>query len=143
TRGAGKSLIEKLTLKIQKKCDPVFNPLLMHTIDDITGKGSPGVPQPLNTQRLDLWCANFGGDGSIDTVPEWINCLVKPERCEVEQAIAEQSPRASEWLSAIKPIMNAIAPPGTDLTKTSDAVAGVTAVDSAIDSDSDNIPDLT
>ena len=143
TRGLGKSLIEQLTAKIQKKCDPTFNPLLMHTIDDITGKNTPTVPKPINTKQLDTYCQNFGGDGSIDSVPEWINCIVAAHQCEAEQAIAEQYPRAAEWLTAVKPIMQLIPPPAKDLTRTSDAVAGVASVNLAIDSDADNKPDIS
>jgi hypothetical protein len=49
----------------------------------------------------------------------------------------------SEWLTTIKPIMNTILPPSTDLSKTSDAVAGLTTVDNKIDSDGDNKPDVS
>jgi hypothetical protein len=80
SRGLGRSLVEQLTKKIRQKCDKVFNPLLNFTDNDITGKNIPTVPVPINTQQLDLYCANFGGDGSIDgvhapsetTVQEWI-----------------------------------------------------------------------
>jgi hypothetical protein len=143
TRAAGKSLVEKLTANVRKKCDPTFNPLLTHTVDDVTGKGSPTVPQSIQTQRLDLWCQEFGLLGPIGTVQDWIQCIAAAHKCEAEQAIAEQYPRASEWLSAVKPVMLGIAPPASDPNKTSDAVAGLTAIDSAIDSDNDNVPDIT
>ncbi len=151
SRNAGKSLKEKLTQKIRNKCDKIFNPLLAHIDDDITGKGSPTVPVPINTQQLDLWCTNFGGDGSIDgthtppetTVQEWVDCIVAAHQCEVNQAIAEQFPRASEWLSAVKLVMPGIPSPLSDPNKTNDAIAGLTTVDSAIDSDNDGKPDIT
>jgi hypothetical protein len=151
SRGAGKSLKEKLTLKIRMKCDRVFNTSLLHTDDDITGKGSPTVPVPINTQQLDLWCTNFGGDGSIDgvhtpaetTVQEWIDCIVAAHQCEVEQAIAEQYPRAAAWLSAVKPLMVAVPTPSADPNKISDAVAGLTTVHDAIDKNDTGAPHIT
>jgi hypothetical protein len=151
SRNAGKSLKEKLAAKIQPKCDKIFNPNLAHTDDDITGKGSPTVPVPLNTKQLDSWCMNFGGDGSIDgvhtppetTVREWIDCIAGAHQCEVEQAIAEQYPRAAEWLTAVKPLMQAIPTPSADPTKIGDAVTGLTTVHDAIDQGDTGTPHIT
>jgi hypothetical protein len=145
-RNLGKSLVEKLTQNIRTKCDPTFV-ALAHTLADVTGKTTPPTPGPsvavpINTQRLDQWCTNFGGDGSIDSVQEWINCIVGAHQCEAWQAIAEQYPRASQWLSAIQPIMGLIPAPATDMTRTSDAVNGLIMVDTKIDSNNDGIPDI-
>ena len=32
--------------KIRTACDPSANPRLAHTLDDVTGKGSPSVENP-------------------------------------------------------------------------------------------------
>src|ERR1043166_4231851 len=121
TRGLGKSLKEKLSTKIRLKCDPTFNPgAVTHTTNDVTGHGPGNDPQQINTKNLDQWCQNFGGDGSIDSVQEWVDCITAAHECEVEQAIAEQYPRVSEWLTAVKPIMNGLPSPTNDMTKTSD-----------------------
>jgi len=141
TRVVPKSFKQVMTTKILNKCQPGL-PGVLHTIDDVTGHNSPPLPEQIKTEQLDQWCVNFGGDGSIDTVSEWIDCLIKSHECEARQAIAEQYPRVSEWLTLVQPIMAGLTPPTNDPTKITDAVNGLIAADTAIDSDSDNKPDL-
>jgi hypothetical protein len=151
SRGAGKSLEEKLRAKVDAKCVP-GNPNVTHNINDITGNagGSAGV-QPINTNNIQTWCKHFGGTGSIATVADWENCmevssvasLIGSFNCEAAAAIATQYPRAAEWLAALTtPLinMNAVVPPATDLNKTSDAVTGATNFLALIDPDGDLIP---
>lgn len=146
TRGLGKSLGEKLIANIFKKCDPAAGPNVTHTLNDITGKAPGLVPQQIETMNLDTWCEHFGGDGSIDTVAEWEDCMVGSFNCEAAAAIAAQFPRALEWLTTLTTPgtnMNLVVPPGTDPTKTSDAVAGATLFKGLIDPDGDGIPNPT
>ena len=140
-RMLGKSLKEKLTTKIKFNCDPGTNPDLTHTVADITGI-MPGVPQPISTKQVNTYCQRFGGDGSIDTVQEWIDCIVASHDCEARQAIAVQYPRAPEWLDEVQPFMAAILPPSGDPNKIIEAVGGLTAARTAIDANDDGFPDL-
>jgi hypothetical protein len=137
SRGLNKQLSDKLAAAITKKCAP-GQPGVSHTLADIIGSGA-GVPQPLNVKNLNVWCGAYGGDGSIDTLQEWIGCVTTAAECDVDSAIASQYPRAIEWLNLVKPSMQVLAPPLTDPNKVSDAVAGLAAVKAELDGpDNDN-----
>ena len=149
TRGLGKSLEEKLRAKVDPKCVPGANPNVTHNINDITGDPGGLALQPIDTNNIETWCKHFGGGGSIVTVTDWEDCMVgSPSmvgsfNCEAAAAIATQFPRAAEWLAALTtPLMNMnlVAPPATDLNKTSDAVAGANLFKGLIDPDGDLIP---
>jgi hypothetical protein len=141
TRGAGKSLVEKLEAKIEAKCAPGGSNT--HTLGDILGSGA-GVPQPLNAQNLNAWCAAFGGDGSLDTLQEWIDCVTAAQVCTARATLAAQYPRAIEWLALVKPEMQAVPPSPADPNNVSDAVAGLDATKAAIDGGPvDNIPNIS
>jgi len=144
SRGLNKQLSDKLAAAIVQKCDPSYQTPSglfpnTHTLADIIGPGA-GVSQPLDAQNLNVWCSAYGGDGSIDTLQEWIDCLTAAAECAVDSIIASQYPRALEWLNLVKPSMQALSPPAGDAVKISDAVAGLDAVKAAIDGpDNDNI----
>ncbi|MBI3784890.1 MAG: DUF1566 domain-containing protein [Deltaproteobacteria bacterium] len=129
TRSVGKSLREKLQAGIEKKCVP--GTTNTHTLADILGSGA-GVTQPLKVEDIGPWCAHFGGSGTIASVQQWISCVTAAAECSVDAAISTQYPRVLEWLNAVKPKMQALSPPATDLTKVDDAVAGLDAVHNAI-----------
>jgi hypothetical protein len=136
SRGAGKSLPEKLTAAIGAKCTP--GGTNTHTLADIIGTGA-GVAQPLDAENLNAWCAHYGGDGSIDSLQEWIDCIDAAAECDAASAVASQYPRAIEWLNLVKPSMQAVSPPAADPTKVTDAVAGLDAVKAELDGpDNDN-----
>jgi hypothetical protein len=73
SRGQGRQLSDKLAAAIVKNCAP-GQAGVTHTLADIIGSGA-GVLQPLNAENLNAWCSHYGGDGSIDTLQEWIDCL--------------------------------------------------------------------
>jgi hypothetical protein len=136
----GKSLPEKLTAGITAKCMPGGNNT--HTLGDVLGVGAT-VSQPLNAQDLNAWCSKYGGDGSIDTLQEWTDCVGVAAECDVDSAIAAQYPRVLDWLVLVKPSMQALTPPGTDPNKITDAVAGLDAVKAEIDGpNNDNVVSL-
>jgi hypothetical protein len=130
SRALGKSLAEKLAAKITLKCAPGGNNT--HTLQDILGTGA-GVLQPLDAENLGAYCAKFGGDGTIDTLQEWITCVTAAHTCAARAALALQYPRALDWLPLVQPVMSAMIPPSTDLMKITDAVAGLAADDTAIE----------
>jgi hypothetical protein len=129
SRNAGKSLGEKLAAAIDKKCASGT-----HTLADILGTGA-GVPVPAAVERLEAWCQNFGGSGSITTLQQWIDCVAASHACSAQQTIATEYPRAIEWLGDVRPFMNEVSPPSSDPTAASDAVAGLDAVMAAMDPD--------
>jgi hypothetical protein len=129
SRNAGKSLPEKLTARIEKKCVPGGNNT--HTLLDILGTGA-SVSEPLKAEDIGAWCAHFGGSGALTSVQDWISCVTNAAECSVDVAISTQYPRALEWLDAVKPKMLALTPPGKDPNKMTDAAAGLDAVRMAI-----------
>ena len=143
TRGLNKSLPEKLSTNIRKKCDPVLMPSLAHVANDVTGDGPGNDTQQMDSNRTTTLCGDFGVTPSSNHIQDWVKCIIASNQCQVNQAISEQYPRVSEWLTQVIPLMNAVPPPASDSTRTSDAVAGATAADTAIDANSDNIPDIT
>jgi hypothetical protein len=132
SRNAGKSLAEKLTASIDKKCAPgMLN--VTHTLADILGTGA-GVPESIEVENIEDWCANFGGSGPMTTVQQWVDCVAASHGCGARQTIATQYPRAVEWLGAVKPFMNALSPsPSSDTSQITDAVAGLDTVVAAMD----------
>jgi hypothetical protein len=112
SRGQGKQLSDQLAAAIVKKCDPSYQTPggslpHSHTLADIIGEGA-GVPQPLNAANLNTWCSHFGGDGAIDSLPEWIDCLAAAAECDVDSAIAAQYPRVLEWLARARTAVDAL-----------------------------------
>ena len=140
SRGLGKQLSDKLAAAITKKCAP-GQIGVTHTLADILGSGA-GVPQPLRAENLNAWCSHYGGDGSIDSVNEWITCLTAAAECDVDSAIAAQFPRVLEWLNLAQAALTAVAPPATDPTKVSDAIASLTAVKAELDPNHDDVVSL-
>ncbi|MBI3783740.1 MAG: hypothetical protein HY270_10075 [Deltaproteobacteria bacterium] len=137
---ADKSIEEKFRENVDKKCVPLFTPSQTHTFADIMGAGG-GTLEDIKTTNIDLWCKHFGGDGSIGSVTEWEDCMVASHNCEAAAAIAAQYPRASEWVASLLGLGNmpAVAPPGSDPSKTTDAVSGATSFLSVLDPDGDGI----
>jgi hypothetical protein len=103
-RSDGKSVGDNFSKRVALRCTP--GGANAHTLDDVLGTGSPGVAHPLNvSQQLDALCSHFGGDGSIDSVAEWIACMREANHCTVLSEIATQFPRAIEWLNELAAAM--------------------------------------
>jgi hypothetical protein len=141
TRALGLSLPERLTTAVERKCLPgMLN--VTHTLADILGSGA-SVAQPLNGEDLNTWCTHYGGDGTINTLDEWIDCVAASHTCSARAALVTQYPRALEWLALVRTSMLALTPPPTDPTRVSDAVAGLDAAAAAIDGpDADGVPNI-
>lgn len=119
SRGAGRSLPEKLAASINKACNPGGSNT--HTLNDILGP-SATVTQPINASNVGAWCAQFGGTGTITTLNGWISCIQQSQECAVDTAVSTQYPRALEWLGLVETKMLLLSPPSTDPDKISDAV---------------------
>jgi len=79
-----------------------------HTAADVLGT-SPLVGQPIDAKSLGALCAGFGGDGAIETVEEWLDCVVAAHWSAAATAVGTQYPRSLQWLSSLRPAMNASA----------------------------------
>jgi hypothetical protein len=130
-----KTLEAKMTAKITKACDPTSLDV-EHTLQDILGTGA-GVPQSIHAENLNASCAQFGGDGALNTFPEWIDCIVAANECAANTAVAVHYPRALQWFDQVRPAMLTLPPP------TADAVAALDAVNGQIEGNNDdNVPNL-
>lgn len=142
TRVNDQSIEEKFKRNVDKKCEPGFSASVTHALNDITAHAGGGVTEKIKSVNIDTWCKNFGGDGSIDSVPEWQDCLVASLNCQAAMAIGVEFPRAVEWLTTLTtPLlhMNAVGSPSGDPSRTSDAVAGASDFRDLIDPDGDGI----
>lgn len=143
-----KTLSEKLETKIGKACDPGLpDSKVEHTEADILGTGA--LAEQIEAGNLNSWCGNFGGDGSLGDLDEWVSCLTTAATCEARQALATQYPRMLEWLNAVKPaILGLDATCGATCGSCTDqavidACNGLVAVELAVDgSSNDNLPNL-
>jgi len=136
-----KTLSAKLATKIGKSCDPTVNPKLLHSEADILGTGA--LSEQIDAQNLDSFCELFGLSGPIDGLDKWVTCLTNAATCEARQSLATQYPRLLEWLTAVRPAIDALdsSSPTPDPAIV-DALAALDALQSAIDSNNDTVADI-
>jgi hypothetical protein len=139
SRGLGKSGVEKFRDKLGAKCDPAEND---HALGDLLGV-APAVDEPLEVANLDAWCTGFGGDGTVDDLDEWLDCLIGVHRCRTAQAMAARYPRILEWLDGVATDIGALPPPGGDASFVPDAVAAVDDFVTVLDANGDQALDPT
>ncbi|HYD47008.1 MAG TPA: DUF1566 domain-containing protein [Terriglobales bacterium] len=137
TADANKTVSAKAKTKMRKACDPAVASLA-HSVEQVLSLTPSGVAEGLQAANLDAYCSVFGGDGSLDTVEEWADCQIVASRCEANQQISVQYPRALEWLAAVRPHIVAL---GGD-AKYTDAVTALDEIDAALDGDHDNALDI-
>ena len=106
SRQLGSSAAEKMAAKITSACDPSANPKLAHTLDDVTGKGSPSVENPLNAKKIEAFCAQHTLKQTIDTVADWIRCQRGAAEAAAASKMAAKFPDAPNVMGKMK---NAIA----------------------------------
>lgn len=124
-----KELAAKMQAKIEKACDPATNPSLPHTAAEVLDVAA----MKIQARNLDAWCANFGGDGAIDSVQEWIGCQAQAAACQADQQISVEYPRALEWLAAIEAGIDALIDPMDPDAKLVDAKNAAIALRTSID----------
>lgn len=138
TQDPAKTLAAKMEAKILAACDPGVNPSLAHTVADVLGPGA-GVSTPLNVSNLGPWCTNFGGDGIIDDIPEWIACQRNASNCQSDQQISVEYPEVLSWLALIRTEIAALGP----APKYADGLLAIDAIDQNLDKDDNGSVDLT
>lgn len=93
----------RFAARLARWCQP-GQPDVGHSAADVLGT-SPSVAQPLDARLVGPLCAGFGGDGAIDTVQEWLDCVVAAHWSAAAIAIATEVPRAAGWLAELRPAM--------------------------------------
>jgi hypothetical protein len=121
SRGLGKSVPEKFQAAITKGCAGVQN------VADILGPDAT-VAQPLGADNIATWCANFGGNGALAGLSDWVSCIENAQGCGVDTQLSTLYPQALAWLGLVKSAMNNLTAPAGDPTQVGDALAGLDAV---------------
>ena len=124
-RSDGKSIAAKFDDKVIDACTPGGGNA--HTLADLLGSGVPGVAEPGNVAQLGIHCAAFGGDGSVDSLGEWVACVKATQDCAIRSATVAEFPRAVEWLGGLAAEMPA-----------GDAKNAVLAAEAAMDGPNDD-----
>jgi hypothetical protein len=143
SRQRGASAAEKMAAKIALACDPSANPKLTHTLDDVTGKGAPSVESPLNTKKIEAFCAQYTSRQTIETVADWIRCQKGAAESAASSKMAAKFPDAPSVMDKMK---NAIAdlpenPKNAQLK--SDAAGNMDKLRRIIDANYDGQADLS
>lgn len=141
SRGLGKSAAEKLDSKIKMACDPEVNSNLKHSVDDVTGKGSPGVDKPINTKNSEDFCSPYIGKSTIDNVDDWVQCQKNAHDTAGIIKQATKMPEVSNLLGELQQAINDIANPKNSNLK-DDANARIDKLRNIIDVDQDGNADL-
>jgi hypothetical protein len=128
----------KLFVKISRACDPSVKTSLQHTSADVLNLVPMTVSEGIQAKGLNVWCTNFGGDGSIDSIQEWIECQEDALTCEAQQQLSVKYPRLLEWLGDVAPAITSLGA----ATKYTDAATQAVSLDQAVDTNQDDDPDL-
>jgi len=135
TLNPSKTIEGKALAKIDKRCEPALNP---HTEDQVLSATPSGVAQGIEASNLDAWCVNFGGDGSLDDVNEWISCQIQAAQCQGRIQIGTEFPRLLEWIPLLITEITALG----STQKLLDAITVLEELENALDGNDDLVIDL-
>ena len=139
TEDTSKTLAAKTETKIERICDPAaIDTKAEHTAADVLGAGAAIMGDSIQADDLGSWCSQFGGDGFVNTIQEWIDCQLAAAECEARQQLAAEYPNALAWLADVRGDIVALGPD----QKYVDAVTALDALDAALDGNGDNAFDL-
>lgn len=135
-----KTLAAKFRAKVAKACDPATNAGLAHSASDVLGGVGLVAGDQIDAASLGASCAAFGGDGSVDDIGEWLDCVAAAAECQADRQVGAAYPNVLAWLGDVRGDILALDP--LDPANT-DAVAVIDALDAALDSNDDEVLDLT
>lgn len=131
-----KTLAAKFAVKAATACDPTApDTKADHTAAEAL---DPNDAAGLQAGVLGTFCGEFGGDGGLDTVGEWIDCAAQAAACSALQQVAVEYPRAPEWLGQVAIDITAL---GAE-AKYTDAAATASALLAQIDGDANGVADI-
>lgn len=135
-----KTLAAKFRAKVAKACDPAVNTGLAHSANDVLGGVGLVAGDQIDAASLGAACAAFGGDGSVDDIDEWLDCVTAAAECQADRQVGAAYPNVLAWLGDVRGDILALDP--LDPANT-DAVAVIDAIDDALDANDDELLDLT
>ena len=68
----------------------------------MTGKGAPSVESPLNTKKIESFCAQHTSKSTIDSVDDWIRCQRKAAEAAASSKMAAKFPDAPNVMEKMK-----------------------------------------
>jgi hypothetical protein len=142
SRQLGSSAAEKMAAKIRTACDPSANPKLTHTLDDVTGKGAPSVESPLNTKKIESFCAQHTAKQTIDSVDDWIRCQRLAAESAASAKLAAKFPDAPSVMEKMKNAIADLPPNPRNAQLKSDAASNMDKLRRIIDANHDEQADL-
>lgn len=142
SRQRGSSAAEKMAAKIALACDPSVNPRLVHTLDDVTGKGAPSVESPLNAKKIEAFCAQHTLKQTIDTVGDWIRCQRGAAEAAASSKMAAKFPDAPSVIEKMKNAIADLPPDPRNAQLRNDAAANIDKLRRIIDANFDGQADL-
>lgn len=143
SRQLGSSAAEKMTAKIRTACDPSANPKLTHTLDDVTGKGAPSVESPLNTKKIEPFCAQYTSKQTIDSIDDWIRCQRRAAEAAASSKLAAKFPDAPNVMGKMKNAIADLPPNPKNAQLANDAAANIDKLRRIVDADNDGQADLS
>ncbi len=131
-----KTLPAKFAAKAAAACDPTApDTKATHGAAEVL---DPNDADGLQAGALGAYCGEFGGDGALESVGEWIDCATQVAACSALQQVAVEYPRAPEWLAQIAVDIAAL---GVE-TKFTDAAATASDLVASIDGNADGVADI-
>ena len=128
---------------IRTACDPSANPKLTHTLDDVTGKGAPSVESPLNTKKIESFCAQHTSKSTIDSVDDWIRCQRKAAEAAASSKMAAKFPDAPNVMEKMKNAIADLPPNPRNAQLSNDATANMDKLRRIVDANNDGQADLS
>ena len=130
-----KTLEAKTRARIDKRCEPALN---AHTENQVLSLTPSGVAEGIEAANLEAYCISFGGDGTFDSVDDWIECQMRAAECQARMQVGTQFPRILEWLPLIEAEILALGPDQKYL----DAAQVLSDLENALDGNDDLEMDL-
>lgn len=97
-----KTLGAKAKARLQKACDPDTNPKLQHTTADVLGSGATAFGDSIQASRTGVACLRWHGDGTFDSVEEWVDCQLEATSGAVLRDLHLAYPHGDDWLRDLR-----------------------------------------
>ena len=109
----------------------------------MTGKGAPSVETPLNTKKIEPFCAQHTSKSTIDSVDDWIRCQRKAAEAAASSKMAAKFPDAPNVMEKMKNAIADLPPNPRNAQLSNDATANMDKLRRIVDANNDGQADLS
>ena len=109
----------------------------------MTGKGAPSVESPLNTKKIESFCAQHTSKSTIDSVDDWIRCQRKAAEAAASSKMAAKFPDAPNVMEKMKNAIADLPPNPRNAQLSNDATANMDKLRRIVDANNDGQADLS